>query len=120
MKTRTEDELASAGCVPCEGGVQPWGPDETRSQLQSLKGWSLTADGKMISRSWKLTDFRQAMKLANAIAEIAETDQHHPDIHLTRYRCLNVDLTTHAIGGLSENDFVIAAKISVAAKEIGQ
>ena len=65
----------------------------------------------MISRKITCKHFVEAMKLVNQVADVAEAEQHHPDLHLTGYRHLRIDLTTHAIGGLSENDFIVAAKI---------
>ena len=72
----------------------------------------------MISRKWALKNFIEALALVNKAGEIAEEDQHHPDLHLTGYRNLRIDLTTHAIGGLSENDFILAAKLDAAAAEM--
>mgnify|MGYP001827750008 CR=1 FL=1 len=111
-------ELTAKKCKPCEGGVDPCTIDFAKSQISSLHGWELSADGKVISRKWSLKNFVQAMKLLNEAARIAEEDQHHPDLHLTGYRKVRIDLTTHAIGGLSENDFILAAKIDAAAEKL--
>jgi 4a-hydroxytetrahydrobiopterin dehydratase len=73
--------------------------------------WSLNAEGLMIHRNIAMRSFAEAMSCLNKIAEIAENEGHHPDLHLTDYCKVRIDLTTHAIGGLSENDFVLAAKI---------
>ncbi len=118
MVVRSLQELTSGKCQPCEGGVEPIERNGALEQLTALTGWELSDDGRMISRSWQLNNFRNAMVLLNAAAEIAEEDQHHPDLHLTGYRNLQINLTTHAISGLSENDFIIAAKIEAAAKEV--
>ncbi len=80
--------------------------------------WELLDGGKKISRKLKLNDFMAAMRIINAVAELAEREQHHPDLHLTAYRQLRIDLTTHAIGGISENDFILAAKIDMLLKEL--
>lgn len=85
--------------------------DEARAQVAELPAWRLTQDGAKIRRDWVLVDFRSAIKLANTIAALAEREQHHPDLHVEGYRRLSVELTTHAIGGLSINDFILAAKI---------
>ena len=119
MEIQTTSQLTSRKCVPCEGGVAACSIAHSQQQLQALSNWSLSADGKLISRSFRLKNFAQAMQLLNACAEIAEEDQHHPDLHLTGYRNVSIELTTHAIGGLSENDFILAAKIDSAAKELG-
>jgi 4a-hydroxytetrahydrobiopterin dehydratase len=118
MQVQSATELTAKRCKPCEGGVEPCPVDFSRSQLQSLPDWELSEDGKMISRRWSLKNFVQAMKLLNESATIAEEEQHHPDLHLTGYRQVRIDLTTHAIGGLSENDFIVAAKIDSAASNI--
>lgn len=117
MNTASSQELQTRKCKPCEGGVEPYSQGQARSQLNELGHWELAEDGKSISRRWKLKGFRQALQLLNKCAEIAESDQHHPDLHLTGYRLLQVDLTTHAIDGLSENDFILAAKIDAVAAE---
>lgn len=80
--------------------------------LTATPHWSLNADTKMIHRQVALKNFMQAMELLNRIAQLAENEGHHPDLHLTGYSKVRVDLTTHAIGGLSENDFIVAAKIN--------
>lgn len=79
--------------------------------LQDLKGWELSPEGKAIRKSIVCKDFMDAVTTIQRIAPIAEAEDHHPDFHLTRYKRLMVELSTHAIGGLSENDFIVAAKI---------
>ena len=98
-------------CLPCEGGIPPLTPHQTQEWLQQVEGWQLTEDGKSIFRKLTLKHFVEAVALLNQIAELSESEQHHPDLHLTSYRKLRIDLTTHAIDGLSENDFILAAKI---------
>ena len=73
----------------------------------------MDSDGRMIHRNVARKNFDEAMKLLNEIAEVAEAEGHHPDLHLTGYCKVRIDLTTHAIGGLSENDFIVAAKIDL-------
>ncbi len=111
MDVSSASELTGRRCQPCEGGVDACTLEFSQQQLKSLDRWQLSDDGKLISRRWQLKNFVGALALANKIGELAELEQHHPDIHLTGYRHLRVDLTTHAIGGLSENDFILAAKI---------
>lgn len=115
VEIRSQLELTAKKCVPCEGGVEACSIEFSKSQLEALSDWQLSADGKSISRQWTLKNFIDAMKLLNLAADIAEQEQHHPDLHLSGYRKLKIDLTTHAIGGLSENDFILAAKIDSAA-----
>lgn len=107
----TTEILRTKKCLPCEGGVEPLTAEQASGLLSGLSGWSLSSDGKLIARSVKCKHFPAAIELVNQIAELAEQEQHHPDLHLTGYRHLAVVLTTHAIGGLSENDFIVAAKI---------
>ena len=111
MEIQTSDQLTARKCVPCEGGVAPCTLSFTQQQLGKLPGWELSEDGKLISKQWKFSNFMQSLDFCNRIGVIAEEDQHHPDLHLTGYRNVRVDLTTHAIDGLSENDFILAAKI---------
>lgn len=118
MEVRTASELVAKKCLPCEGGVDPMTAEQAKSQLEALPKWELTECGNWISRKWNMKNFLQAMSLMNAVAEIAEEDQHHPDLHLTGYRQLKIEMTTHAINGLSENDFILAAKIDEAAEKV--
>lgn len=101
-------ELSQKKCVPCEGGVPPLSPERIEDLLTVVEGWE-TRDGKL-TKSFRFADFRAAMAFLNRVALVAEAEGHHPDfcVHYNR-----VDLTvwTHAIGGISENDFVLAAKI---------
>ena len=111
MTARSIEALSSAKCTPCEGGVEPISAEDAAEQLRELSGWELGGEGKQIEKSWKKKNFVDALQLANQIGDLAEAEGHHPDLHLTGYRHLKVVLTTHAIGGLSENDFILAAKI---------
>jgi 4a-hydroxytetrahydrobiopterin dehydratase len=103
--------LVDRSCKPCEGGVQPLDKARAEELLQQLEGWLMDDAGKAIYRKWSCKNFVAAMALLQQIGDLAEREQHHPDLHLTGYRKLRVELTTHAIGGLSENDFIVAAKI---------
>ena len=111
MQTQTPDQLVKKKCLPCEGGVPKYELDEARDQLERLSGWRLTQDGQRIRKDWTVKNFMAAMDFFNRVAEIAEADGHHPDLHLEGYRKVWIELWTHAIGGLSENDFILAAKI---------
>ena len=84
---------------------------EAERLLQDLPGWELTEDGKRIRREWTVKHFMAAMDFFNRVAQLAEDEGHHPDLHLVAYRSVAIELWTHAIGGLSENDFITAAKI---------
>ncbi len=106
------ESLLAKKCLPCEGGIPRLEPAEIATHVQLVPGWQVSGDNKLISRSWRARNFVSAMEQLNALAELAEAEQHHPDLHLTSYRHIRVDLWTHAIDGLSENDFILAAKIN--------
>jgi 4a-hydroxytetrahydrobiopterin dehydratase len=103
--------LANKHCVPCEGGVPVLDSARVREHLAQVPAWSLTEDGKRIRRSWRVKDFMTALDFFNRIGAVAEAEDHHPDLHVTNYRDVTSEIWTHAIGGLSENDFILAAKI---------
>ncbi|WP_442509622.1 4a-hydroxytetrahydrobiopterin dehydratase [Novipirellula sp. SH528] len=105
------DSLRAAKCVPCEGGVPTLSREEATELLKAIPEWELASDAKRISRTLKCRNFVDAVARINQISVLAEEQQHHPDLHLTGYRMLAIELTTHAIDGLSRNDFVVAAKI---------
>lgn len=111
MSELSTQSLREKKCVPCEGGVPAIGGDQAADYIKATPEWTLADDSKSISRKVNCKHFVEAMELLNRIADVAESEQHHPDLHLTGYRNVRIDLTTHAIGGLSENDFIVAAKI---------
>lgn len=98
-------------CVPCEGGVPRQEPAAVDRALRELVGWEAQDGHTRIHRHYRFKDFREAMTFVNAIAEVAEAEGHHPDFTVHSWNCVDVTLWTHAIGGLSENDFIVAAKI---------
>jgi len=106
-------ELFSKKCLPCEGGVEACTIEHSRNQLQLLPNWQLSEDAKWIHRKLIFKNFVQAVSCINKISELAEAEAHHPDLHLTGYRNLEIAISTHAIDGLSENDFILASKIDV-------
>ena len=104
-------DLAGKKCVPCEGGVPPIVGDELETYLRQVHAdWEVSPDGKKIHREFKFKNFAEALAFVDKVGEIAEAEDHHPDVHLA-YGKVAVELWTHAIGGLSENDFILAAKI---------
>ena len=111
----SSSDLAAKKCVPCEGGVPKYSGPEAEAQLATLSAWRLTHDGTRIRRDMTFKNFRECIKLINNVAALAEREQHHPDLHLEGYRHVWIELFTHAIGGLSENDFILAAKIDAIA-----
>ena len=109
--TATADRLVAKRCVPCEGGVPRLDRPEAEALLEGLPGWSLNGDSTRIQRDWKVKNFLAGMSFFDRIAAVSEEEGHHPDLHLVGYRNVTVAIWTHAIGGLSENDFILAAKI---------
>jgi 4a-hydroxytetrahydrobiopterin dehydratase len=111
-------ELARERCRPI-GKDEPSLPREAAAaMLQRLPGWSMSADGKEISKDYVMKDFSSGVRLAGEIAETANREDHHPDLHLTGYRRFRAVLSTHSIGGLSMNDFILAAKIEELPKDL--
>lgn len=111
MEILPPSQLAGKKCKPCEGGVEPCLLPAAEAQLEKLPGWYLTHDNQRIRKDWTVANFMAGMRFFQAVAEVAEEDAHHPDLHLEGYRNLSIEIWTHAIGGLSENDFILAAKI---------
>ena len=104
-------ELADRKCIPCEGGVAPLSRTAAEEVLQRLdEDWQLSVDATSILREFRFRDFFRTMSFVNALAHIANLEDHHPDLEVG-YNYCRVRYTTHAIGGLSENDFICAAKI---------
>ena len=101
-------DLTQKKCIPCEGGMPPLNEGEIEKLLKHVNGWDVE-DGRL-TKQFNFKDFREAMGFVNKIAEVAESEGHHPDI-MIHYSQVNIELWTHAINGLSENDFIIAAKI---------
>jgi 4a-hydroxytetrahydrobiopterin dehydratase len=103
--------LAHKRCVPCEGGVPPIPEARARELLAELDGWHLR-DGRL-QRLLRFRDFPAAIRFVNDVAVVAEREGHHPDLLVRDWNCVELSLWTHAIGGLSENDFILAAKIDL-------
>lgn len=101
-------DLASKKCKPCEGGVPPLSDAEAERLLQGLDGWS--RDGIGIAKTFRFKNFFEVMAFVNAVAWIAHREDHHPDLEVHYSEC-RVHYHTHAVGGLTENDFICAAKI---------
>ena len=103
--------LAEQRCVPCEGGVAPLSLNEAQALLKELSdAWKIAADGRSIRAEWKFRNFYHAMSFVNAVAHIANAEDHHPDLEVGYGYC-RMTYNTHAIGGLSQNDFICAAKV---------
>ncbi|HZN87075.1 MAG TPA: 4a-hydroxytetrahydrobiopterin dehydratase [Burkholderiales bacterium] len=101
------ETLAKRKCKPCEGGVPPYSPQQARELLQQLKGWILE-EGKLV-KVFAFANYHHTMAFVNALAWVSHREDHHPDLEVGYNKC-RVAYWTHAVGGLSENDFICAAK----------
>jgi 4a-hydroxytetrahydrobiopterin dehydratase len=109
--------LADKKCIPCEGGAAPMSRNEAESLLKQLQPeWRLSADSKSLHREWKFKNFYHTMSFVNAAAHIANAEDHHPDLEVGYGYC-RIKYSTHAVDGLSENDFICAAKIDALPKQ---
>jgi 4a-hydroxytetrahydrobiopterin dehydratase len=107
----TNTDLTNRRCVPCEGGVPALAPAAVAELRRALHvDWSLSADGKWLSRRFEFPGYARVVAFANAVAWIAESEGHHPDLEVGYGRCV-VKWSTHAVDGLTENDFICAAKV---------
>lgn len=105
------DDLKEQRCLPCEGGVEPLDPPHAEDYLAKLSpGWALDERGRELRREFRFKDFYRTMSFVNAIAHIANQQNHHPDLEVGYNRCL-VRYSTHAVKGLTVNDFICAARI---------
>jgi 4a-hydroxytetrahydrobiopterin dehydratase len=103
-------DLAAKKCVPCRSGVAPMDAASARKLLADVPKWKLNEAGDRISREFAFKDFRRAMAFVNRVADLAEEEGHHPDFAI-HYNKVELVLWTHKIGGLHENDFILASKI---------
>lgn len=102
------DDLASKVCVPCRGGVPPLTEEKQKPLLAQLEGWHVV-DNHHLAKKYEFPDFVQALAFVNRVGEVAEKNGHHPDIYLT-WGKVGIEIYTHKINGLTESDFVLAAK----------
>lgn len=108
-------ELAQRNCVPIAAASRPLEKTRALEFNKQLSGWTVSGDSKWLSKEFKFSDFSDALRFTNEIGALAEQEKHHPDIILS-YGRVAIELTTHSIGGLSENDFILAAKIDALTK----
>ncbi len=105
--------LLDQKCVPCEGGVDPMSKVDAEAILSyHVPDWKISDDNKFISKKFEFKDFKEALSFVNKVGALAENEGHHPDIYLADYKFVTINLSTHAIGGLSQNDFILASKIN--------
>lgn len=105
-----EKKLSEKKCIPCEGDVPPLTEAEAEALAKQLDDWTLVDGAQLLAKSFRFADFKHTMEFVNKVAAIAEEEGHHPDMSVS-YGWVTIELMTHAIGGLSENDFIVAAKI---------
>lgn len=103
-------ELEKKRCLPCEGGVSALLQDEVERLLSQISGWTVEPGRSELRKRFRFANFPATIAFVNRMADLAESEGHHPDF-CVRFTNLDVTLTTHAVGGLTENDFVLAAKI---------
>lgn len=103
--------LTDKKCVACEGGVPPLTREEIAAYQPQVPEWKVTPDDKALLHHFAFKDFKEALAFVDKVGALAESEGHHPDISLFAFKNVSITLSTHAIGGLSENDFILAAKI---------
>jgi 4a-hydroxytetrahydrobiopterin dehydratase len=110
MSEQINSDLSKKHCVACEGGAEPLNEKETALMLTQVNNWSLNDSEKNISKVFKFKNYYETIAFVNSIAWISHQEDHHPDLVVAYSKC-EVHYSTHAIGGLSANDFICAAKI---------
>jgi 4a-hydroxytetrahydrobiopterin dehydratase len=103
--------LTQQKCMACDGGVIPFSKVEADILCKQIPGWDISLDAKSIAKRYSFKDFNEALVFVNKVGVLAESEGHHPDIYLKNYKFVELTLSTHAINGLSQNDFILAAKI---------
>ena len=109
---KTIPDLTKKHCTPSEKSGKRLTASQVKEYLAVVHDWTLAADGKRIRRKWIAKDFLSALDFFNRVGRIAQAEDHHPDLHLRGYRNVTIELSTHDLCGLSENDFIVAAKIN--------
>jgi len=108
----TLDELLAKHCIEREKGTPTLTQAEVAELLNLVPGWQVTEDGTTIQWQKRLAHFIAAVNFVEKLAAVCEEQDHHPDVHIYNYRWVGLDFSTHSIGGLSENDFIMAAKVN--------
>ncbi len=109
-------KLTTQKCTACEGGVKPLTSKDFHPLLEQVPLWKVI-NGKQIEREFQFKNFTTALAFVNTVAKIAEKEKHHPNFFLHGWNKVKLTLYTHAIGGLSRNDFIVAAKVDVLVKK---
>ncbi|KAG4381126.1 hypothetical protein AAZX31_15G076200 [Glycine max] len=111
----TNKELSSKKCVPCNTkDLQPMTEDAAGTLLSQIAQWNLVNEGGVLKlrRSWKVKTFTKGLEFFRIIADLADAEGHHPDLHLVAWNNVTIEICTHSVGGLTQNDFILAAKIN--------
>lgn len=103
-------DLTNKKCVPCEGGVKPYTQEQAQQMLQQLHAWSMNDNATMITKTYQFKGYYKTIAFVNAVAWVANREGHHPDLQVSFNSC-TVHFQTHAVNGLTENDFICAAKV---------
>ncbi|MEO6457992.1 MAG: 4a-hydroxytetrahydrobiopterin dehydratase [Chloroflexia bacterium] len=109
-------DLRQKFCVACEAGTPPMSMEQAEEMMDQVPAWELQEN--KLTRRFRFKDFKEAMAFVNKVADLAESEGHHPDIYISWNR-VRLELTTHAIKGLSENDFIMAAKVNEMSSDKG-
>ena len=112
-RSKIMNDLLNKKCKPCEGGIMPFNISEIHKYQKKVDGWNIIKNNKdtyLLEKNFKFEDFKKSQDFVNKIGEISEEEGHHPDINFG-WGYAKINITTHAIEGLSENDFILAAKI---------
>ncbi|KAL2524313.1 Transcriptional coactivator/pterin dehydratase [Abeliophyllum distichum] len=111
----TAQDLSMKKCVPCSSkDLRPMTEDAAHQLIPQVPGWNLVNEGGTwkLHRSWKVKSFTKGLEFFQLVADVAEAEGHHPDLHLVGWNNIKIDIWTHAVGGLTENDFILASKIN--------
>jgi 4a-hydroxytetrahydrobiopterin dehydratase len=104
--------LSEKRCIPCEGDVEAFTKEQAQDMMEHIPEWKLSEDGTVLTRLFGFKDFEKALVFANEVGKLAQEEWHHPDLKVS-WGKVEVLFTTHSIKGLSENDFVMAAKVDL-------
>ncbi|KAJ4703791.1 Transcriptional coactivator/pterin dehydratase [Melia azedarach] len=113
--TSDSEDLSTKKCVPCNSkDIRPMAEESARHLIPKVEGWDLVNEGGILklNQSWKVKSFTKGLELFTLVADVAEAEGHHPDLHLVGWNNVKIEMWTHAVGGLTENDFILAAKIN--------
>ena len=110
------NDLTQKRCLPCEGGIKPLAKEQIAGMLEQIKGWEIDEKQQLIFRQFNFQSYAKVILFVNSVAWMAEQESHHPDLAVGYNKC-RVSDSTHAIGGLSENDFICASKVNALWKD---